>query len=280
MALLAGKTVLITGASRGIGLAMAERFAAEGANLVLVASRLGAHGSLPGSLQEAVAKVAERGVRAVALVANLADPNARQSVISEAEALLGPIDILVNNAAVALARLPSQCTLKERQLMFELNVNAPIDLCQQVLPSMRERGQGWILNISSSAVSQPTVPYRDSREAAWSIGTYGASKLALNRFSEALAHEEADDGVFVNSLAPESIAMTPGAAHVAEMAHKNPDMVEPVEVMAEAALALCSSHQLGRVCYSRSLLHSLGRPVRSLDGQQILGDAFISAFDR
>lgn len=153
VALLAGKTALITGASRGIGLAIAERFAAEGANLVLVASRHGPHGPLPGSLQEAVEKVAGQGVKAVALVANLADPRARQSVISEAETLLGPIDILVNNAAVALARLPSQCTLKERQLMFELNVNAPIDLCQQVLPSMRERGQGWILNISSSAVS-------------------------------------------------------------------------------------------------------------------------------
>ena len=277
MALLTGKTALITGASRGIGLAMAQRFASEGANLVLVASRLGAHGKLPGTLEEAVASVQAMGVKAVALVANLADADARQTLIADAEAAMGPIDILVNNAAVSMMKLPSECTLKERNLMFELNVNAPIDLAQQVLPSMRERGEGWILNISSSTANQPVVPYRDSKQAAWIVGTYGATKAALNRLTEALAHEVSSEGIFVNTLAPESISLTPGAAYVMDIARKNPDMVEPVEVMAEAALLLCSGRHVGQICYSRRLLHSLAWPVHSLDGKQVLGDAFIPA---
>lgn len=277
MSSLQGKTALITGASRGIGLAIAQRFASEGANLVLVASRMGAHGDQPGTLEEAVATVEAMGVKAVPLTANLSDPEARQDLIARAEQALGPIDILVNNAAGSAMKLPSQVSLERRQRMFELNLQAPIDLAQQVLPGMRERGYGWILNLSSATALQPVVPYRDSQMAAHIIGTYGASKAALNRYTEALAHEVFSDGIFVNTLAPENIAITPGTSYVMDIAKKNPDMVEPVEVMAEAALELCSNRHVGKIAYSRRLLHSVARNVRSLDGKTELGDAFLPA---
>jgi NAD(P)-dependent dehydrogenase (short-subunit alcohol dehydrogenase family) len=174
-------------------------------------------------------------------------------------------------------RLPSESSLDERRFMFDLNVNTPIDLAQQAIPEMKQRGGGWILNISSATANQPEVPYRDSKQAALIIGPYGASKAALDRYTQALAHEMAEHEIFVNAMGPVAIVLTQGADYVRNIARKNPDMVEPVEVMAEAALELCSGRHVGRVVFSRNILHEVGRKVRSLDGQAELGDAFLAA---
>ena len=152
-----------------------------------------------------------------------------------------PLDILVNNAAGSTMRLPSEVSQPaQRNFMFDLNVNVPIELAQQAIPGMRERGAGWILNISSRTCEQPVVPYRDSAMAAHVIAAYGASKAALNRYSAGLAHELAPSGIYINTLAPENIVLTSGAEYVREIAVRSPDMAEPVEMMAEAALALVS----------------------------------------
>ena len=274
---LEGKVALITGGSRGIGLAIATRFAAEGAAVVLCASRLGSHGKLPGTLEQAVADIQATGAQAAAEVADLADPAARADLVQRAERHFGPLDILVNNAAMARMGMPSQLTTADRNLMFEVNVNAPVELAQQVIPGMRERGSGWILNISSATSNQPQVPYPDQPEAAHAIGAYGASKAALDRYTEALGHELAGAGLCINTLAPEAIVMTPGAAYVRDIAQRRPDMVEPLEVMAEAALELCSARHCAQVCFSRRLLHAVARPVMSLDGKTLLGDAQLAA---
>jgi NAD(P)-dependent dehydrogenase (short-subunit alcohol dehydrogenase family) len=277
MGALEGKTALITGASRGIGLAIARRFAAEGAAVVLCASRLGAHGNLQGSLEEATASIVSDGGRAAAVACDLSDAGARSDLVARAGEHFGQLDILVNNAAGANMVLPSEATTEQRNLMYDMNLNAPIDLAQQAIAGMRERGQGWILNISSHSSVQPVVPYRDSALAAHVICAYGATKAALNRYTEGLAHELAPDGIYVNSLAPENIVLTTGADYVRDIARRNPDMAEPVETMAEAALVLCSERHVGRVAYSRQLLLSLGRPIKSLDGKTVLGDAFLPA---
>jgi len=95
---------------------------------------------------------------------------------------------------------------------------------------------------------------------------------------QGLAHEVASDGVFVNVLAPVSIVLTQEAARfVGHIAKSNPDMAESIEVMVEAALELCTQRHVGQVLFSRELLHRVARPVRSLDGQTILGDAFLAA---
>jgi len=274
---LSGRVAFITGASRGIGRAIARRFAAEGATVVLCASRLGAHGKLRGTLEEAVSEIQAAGGKAAALAADLRDVEARQGLVERAAAHFGPIDILVNNAAGARMTMPSQTTHEDRLFMHELNLNAPVDLAQQALPGMRTAGGGWILNLTSASAVQPTPPYRDTREAALVIGAYGATKAALDRYTEALAHELAPEQIYVNALAPVSIVLTAGASYVRDIARKNPDMVEPVEMMAEAALELCSGRHVGRVIYSRDLLHAVARPVRSLDGTQELGDAFLRA---
>ncbi|MEQ9394133.1 SDR family NAD(P)-dependent oxidoreductase [Haliea sp.] len=277
MGQLTGKTALITGASRGIGQAIATRFAAEGAAVVLCASRLGAHGDLPGTLEGAVAAINASGGRAAAEVCDLLDPEARADLVARAAAHFGPIDILVNNAAGSSMDLPSRVTTAKRNLMLDLNLNVPMELAQQALPGMRERGAGWILSISSATVNQPLPPYRDSREAALVIAAYGASKAALNRYSEGLAHELAPENIFVNTLAPESIVLTPGAEYVRDIARRHPDWAEPIEMMAEAALSLCSGRHVGQMAYSRQWVLALGLSVRSLDGRTVLGDAFLPA---
>ena len=174
-------------------------------------------------------------------------------------------------------QMPSLSTSAERSWMFDLNVNAPIDLAQQLLPSLREKKIGWILNISSATAFQPNVPYRDSPQAAHICVAYGATKAALDRYTEGLSHEVYGDHIYMNTLAPEAIVLTEGASYVIDIAKKNPDMVEPIEVMIEAALELCTGKHIGQICYSRQLLHSTDRAVKSLDGQQTIGDAFMLA---
>ena len=273
----AGKVALVTGASRGIGRAIAKRFAAEGAAVVVSASRMGSHGTLVGTLEDAVSEIHRSGGTAAAVPADLSEAEARADLIAKASEHFGPVDILVNNAAMAAMKLPSQATTQERTMMYEVNLNAPIDLAQQAIPAMKERGGGWILNISSATAQQPAVPYRDSKMAALVIGPYGATKAALDRYSVALAHEVAEQDIFVNAMAPVAIVLTQGASWVRDIARKNPDMVEPVEMMAEAALELCTRRHVGRVVFSRNILHEVGRDVRTLDGGKVLGDAFLAA---
>lgn len=273
-----GRVALITGASRGIGRATAKRLSAEGAAVVLVASRLGAHGDLSGTLEDGVAEIQSAGGRATALVADLSDEAARDGLVARAAEPFGPADIVINNAAMGSWGMPSAVSLRERRKMLEVNLHAPVDLAQQALPGMRERGRGWILNIGSDSARQPALPYPDTPEAAHVIVAYGATKAALARYSEGLAHEVAADGVFVNVLAPVSIVLTQETARfVGHIAKRRPDMTEPMEVMVEAALELVTARHVGRVVYSREILHEVARPVRSLDGATTLGDAFLPA---
>ena len=273
--LLDAKVALITGASRGIGKAIATRFAAEGASVVLVASRMGSHENLPGTLEEAVADIISAGGKAAAEVADLADTIARSDLVARAEMHFGPLDIIVNNAACARMDLPSRVSTEDRNWMFDVNVNAPVDLAQQALPGMLERGRGWILNISSATANQPIVPYPDSKIAAHVVGAYGATKAALDRYTQALADEVSGTGVYINSMAPESIVLTNVGPEVEAIAARRPDLVEPVEMMAEGALSLCSGTHVGQVTYSRRWLHAQGRKVMSLGGEVELGDAFL-----
>jgi NAD(P)-dependent dehydrogenase (short-subunit alcohol dehydrogenase family) len=278
MGVCENRVALVTGASRGIGKAIARRLAAEGAAVVLAASRFGAHGELKGTLEGAVEEIAAAGGRAAAVTANLVSEEERADLVRRAEEQFGPLDILVNNAAMGRWVLPSAAPLRDRRKMTEVNLHAPVDLAQQALPGMRARRRGWILNVSSDTARQPAVPYRDTPEAAHVVVAYGATKAALNRYTEGLAHEVAGDGVFVNALAPVAIVLTQETARfVGHIAAANPDMVEPVEAMVEAAVELVTGRHVGQIAYSRPLLHAAARPVRSLDGKTVLGDAFLPA---
>lgn len=277
MSELNGRVALVTGASRGIGRAIAQRFAAEGAAVVVNASRLGAHGQLEGTLEETVELIRASGGHAAAQPCDLSERQARADLVQRAGEHFGAIDIVVNNAARADFMLPSQVSSSARDAMYDLNVNVPVELLQQALAGMRLKGRGWCLNISSRTAEQGEPPYPDSKMAAHVIGAYGATKAALNRYTQALAHELAAEDIFVNALAPNNIVLTSVSEQVRAIAERRPDMVEPVEMMAEAAFILCTGTHVGKVAYSRNLVHACGREVHSLDGKTAIGDAFLAA---
>jgi citronellol/citronellal dehydrogenase len=258
-----GKVALVTGASRGIGKAIAERLASEGARVAVSARTLEPDERMPGSLQETVDGITARGGEAVAVQCDLSQQDDRQRMIAETVERVGPIDILVNNAAVTFFFPFVDFPEKRWRLMFEVQVRAPYELAQLVTPSMCERGAGWILNISSRAGVHPEgPPFEDEFHTEGGVTAYGMVKAALDRFSTALAAELYEQGVAVNSLSPWDNVATPGAGHHDLIADYR---LEGPEWMAEAALLLCSSppRQLtGLVAYSQPLLaaHNL-RPV-------------------
>jgi citronellol/citronellal dehydrogenase len=259
-----GRVALVTGASRGIGAAIALQLAAEGAAVAVTARTLDPHPTLPGTLRKVVDAVEAHGGRASAIPADLADADARSRIVPEVESALGPVDILVNNAAAAFYVATAELPLRRRRLMFELNVHAPVDLAQQVIPGMRARGRGWIVNVSSATSRHPKGPPFDPGIRLGSTSTlYGATKAALERITTGLAAEVYDDGIAVNSLAPVAAVRTPGAeVHLGPLLDERPDIVEPVELLADAAVVLSTcdpATMTGRVVYSRPFLTELGR---------------------
>jgi NAD(P)-dependent dehydrogenase (short-subunit alcohol dehydrogenase family) len=267
-----GRRVVVTGASRGIGASIAERYAAEGASVVITARTLDQHDHLAGSLRETATRCARFGTTVLPLVADLANADDRGRVVPESEAALGgPIDILVNNAAAGIHHLSAAMSLKHRRIMFEVNFHAPIDLAQAVIPSMRERGEGWIINLSSGGARLTPGPPFPKSVMGTTNGAYGATKAALNRYTNVLAVELHGTGIRINTLEPDKPVATEGAiAHLGDRI--NAADYNPVEVIVEAAVALgeCGPDLTGRVCIDEPLLRELGIGVRTLDGQRDL----------
>jgi citronellol/citronellal dehydrogenase len=264
-----GRNVVVTGASRGIGAAIAERLAAEGANVVITARTVDRHDHLAGSLNETLARCRRHGTTVEAVAADLADPASRSRIVPEAlDVLGGRIDVLVNNAAAAIYASVLEYPAKRASLMFEVNVHAPLQLAQAVVPGMIERGQGWIVNVSSATARHaPGPPFRTSGVTT-QIGVYGATKAALNRITNAFAVELHDRGVRVNTVEPRAAVLSEGAdALVGGTLHA--DQIESMEAMVEATLALCDCppDRTGQVYVSLDLLDELGVTVMSLDGR-------------
>jgi citronellol/citronellal dehydrogenase len=262
------RNVIVTGASRGIGASLAERLCAEGANVAIVARTVDKHDHLAGSLNETLDKCARFGTQVEAIAADLADADSRATVVPRALELFdGRIDVLVNNAAAAIYQSLLTYPLKRRRIMFEVNVHAPLDLAQAVIPGMVERGEGWILNVSSASAKHAVGPPFRTAGRAQEIGLYGSTKAALNRETNALAVEVYDNGIRVNTVEPRAAVMSEGAeALVGGLV--SDEQIESMEAMVESAVALCDCpiDLTGRICSSLDLLDELGLTVMTLDG--------------
>jgi NAD(P)-dependent dehydrogenase (short-subunit alcohol dehydrogenase family) len=254
-----GRVAIVTGASRGIGRHIAERFAAEGAAVALVA-RTVARGTsrLPGSLDEVGEQILAKGGKAAAIPADLTAPDDVETIVARAEEALGPVDTLVNNAGANFYGPALDLPLRRYEVMYQIMVEAPFRLAQLVIPGMVERGQGWILNITSKQARHPMGPPYPDWATDGSVA-YGMCKAAVDRMTTGLAAELYGTGVSINALGTAGLVMTPGVAVVSPHTPDNAP-VEPDEAMAEAALQVCSAPQgtmTGRIVYS---MEFLGRP--------------------
>jgi len=270
-----GKVALVTGASRGIGAAIARRLAAEGASVATVARSLDeAPRDLQGTLRDTVAAIEADGGRALAIRGDILDASSRREFMEAARAALGPLDILVNNVAYGSFRLLEDFE-DERQIArtLEASVSAPLHLVRLALPDLRAKGRGWILNISSATAKHPEGPPYIEWQRTGGSHLYASAKAALDRLTTGLAAELHSDGIAVNALAPVAAVMTESVRYTGSERFIDPSMVEPIEAMAEAALALVTGDPeklTGRVTYSLHLLEELGREIRTLDGRREL----------
>jgi len=179
------RVVVITGASSGIGAALAERLGRGGAAVVLVARR-----------KDALQAVAGRcGERALAIAGDMTDRSEVQRVMDEAISRLGRIDVLVNNAGRGISRPPSQLTDDDIDEMMRINVKAALYGIQAVLPHFKARGTGHIINVSSLLGRMPFAPYRSA---------YNGAKHFLNALTSNLRDElrESHPGIHVSLVSP------------------------------------------------------------------------------
>jgi short-subunit dehydrogenase len=182
---LRGKSVLITGGSRGLGLVLARELAREQARLTICA-RDGAE------LERARAELAHRGARVLALPCDVTDRNQVQSLVRMVREQFGRIDVLINNAGVIQVGPVDVMNLEDYEQAMRTHFWGPLYMTLAVLPEMRRRGEGRIVNISSIG-GKVSVPH---------LLPYSASKFALTGFSEGLRAELLQDGVYVTTVCP------------------------------------------------------------------------------
>ncbi len=299
MSRLAGRVAVVTGSSRGIGKAIAIAFAEEGARVAVVArTQTQWDPRMPGTIYDTVAEIEAAGGTAVPIAADLADPGDVETIIEQARAGLGPVDILVNNAALTIpGRAPREgqsrpasapappaappvadpagsspslaaggiprgsflsFPLKGFRLHLEIGLFATYRLMQLALPDMMAAGRGGIVNISSLAGFLPGAGPYPHPGVPGPIA-YGGNKAAMHHLTQAVAVEMQAHGIAVNVLSPSEPVITPGNI-VAAAGETN--WANPAD-FAEATLRVALADPAetnGQLLWSDDVLHpELGR---------------------
>ncbi len=244
---LAGRTLFITGASRGIGRAIALRAARDGANIVVVAKSSVANPKLPGTIHDAAAEIEAVGGRALALKVDVRDEDNVREAMAQAAAHFGGIDILVNNAsAIYLASL-AETPMKRFDLMHQVNVRGTFLCTQAALPYLKKSDNGHVLVLSPPPSLDPKwfAPH-----LAYTLAKMGMSFAVLG-----MAPELARAGIAVNALWPRTVIHTAALAMIPGV---NADNCRRPEIMADAAW------------------HVLTRPVSAGTGQFLIDDEVLA----
>jgi 7-alpha-hydroxysteroid dehydrogenase len=279
---LAGRTAIVTGASRGIGRAIAIAFAREGAAVAVVARSETEWSPMhPGTIHDVVKDIHQASGHAVAIPADLSQPADVEKLYDVARTELGPIDLLINNAALtvpgrpqasradtATHRQPSGVSqsptpwqtlsildvpLKAFRMHFEIGLFASYRLMQLVLPDMIKANRGSIVNISSSAALDPGEgPYTD--DAVAGPIPYGCNKLAMHHLTQTVALQMQPYGIAANLLLPSEPVLTPGNLFAAADETQWADAADFAEATVRVALS-DPRQQNGCVLWSDDVLH-------------------------
>ena len=251
MAGLKGKTLFITGASRGIGKAIGMRAAADGANIVIAAKTTEPHPKLPGTIYTAAEDMEKAGGRALPLVVDVREEAQVEAAVEQAAARFGGIDILVNNASAISLTGTLETPMKRYDLMHQINVRGTYLCSKLCLPHLRRAANPHVLNIS------PPLHFEErwfAPHTAYSMAKFGMSLCVLG-----MAGEFRQDGVAFNALWPRTAIDTAamamlGGAEALKRCRKP-------EIMADAAYLILTQPArefTGRFCIDDEVLRAAG----------------------
>ena len=225
---LRGKTIFITGASRGIGREIALKCARDGANIALAAKTAEAHPKLPGTIHSVAAEIETAGGRALAMQLDVRDEEAVRAAVEKTVATFGGIDILVNNASAIMLTGTVETPMKRFDLMFGVNVRGTFACSQACIPYLAKSPNAHILNLSPP-LNMDGKWFKN--HTAYTMSKYGMSMCTLG-----MSAELAERGIAVNSLWPRTTIAT------AAIAVNFPEQVLKASrkpaIMADAAYAI------------------------------------------
>lgn len=260
---LKGKVSIVTGASRGIGKAIAIDMAKEGAAVVVAARTEKEQEKLPGTIYSTAKEIEALGGKALPVKCNVGDEQSIQEMVDRTLKEFGTVDILVNNAAIGYYVAFQETPIRHIDLLFRINVRGPLLCTHAVLPKMIEQKRGSIVNITSSAAEDVFSRIIQKNEERKPVGVlYGATKAALNRFTRGLAIEVSKYNIAVNAVAPSAPTYSEGLV----MWNPNVDLTlfrDPHRYMTKAVIFLAAQDSQGvtggvfydeELCWQHNLL--------------------------
>jgi citronellol/citronellal dehydrogenase len=253
MAALAGKTLFVSGASRGIGLAIALRAARDGANVVIAAKTAEPHPKLPGTIFTAAAEVEAAGGRALALAVDIRDETQVEAAVAKTVATFGGVDVLVNNASAISLTGTLATPMKRYDLMQGVNVRGTFVCTQKCVPHLRRAANPHVLMISPPL---NLAPRWFAPHVAYTIAKYGMSLCVLG-----MAEEFRGDGIAVNALWPRTVIDTAALQAIPTIDAAQRRRTRTPDIVADAAHVIVTRDArafTGNFCLDEDVLRAAG----------------------
>ncbi|MGK2965371.1 MAG: SDR family NAD(P)-dependent oxidoreductase [Tepidiformaceae bacterium] len=262
MGSLDGKVAIVTGASRGLGKDIATSLAREGASVVIAARTFDeGESKIAGSLAHTQQLIQDAGGTVSAVRCDVSNEDDIAAAVKHTIDTFGRIDILVNNAGILIPGTAMELQARHWALIFRVNVNGPFAFCRAVIPHLKEVGGGHIINISSrGAIFPGPGPYTKVSAGG---AAYGATKAALERFSQGLAQEVYADRISVNVLSPDLPLWSEGG-HYFRTQSGEPDYGGwrmTGEIIGDAAVVICNKEPgvyTGNILYDEQVMLNEG----------------------
>ena len=271
MSTLQGKTLFITGASRGIGKAIGLRAAKDGANVIIAAKTTEAHPKLPGTIHSAAEEIEKAGGKALACVVDVRDENQIAAAVAAGVAKFGGIDILVNNASAISLTGTTSTPMKRYDLMHQVNTRGTFACSQACIPHLAKAKNPHILNLS------PPL----NMEARWFAPhvAYTMAKFGMSMCVLGMAEELKAQGIAVNALWPRTVILTAALKMIPGLDHS---CTRKPEIMADAAYAVLtrpSREQTGKFLIDDEVLAEAGitdlEQYATQPGRPLIPDFFV-----